>query len=188
MMFEMWPKKMLTIIHDKMDHPKTASLHYFHKNKGTDSFMKMLVDVTGMIVHKHGDVRYARYGLDIFSTDSNHTVESIAKLLWDLKFEPKVSSHKLLIKDDLIHRLSKAILEGSEVCVESLLPPLEGIFELQCLPLTLTLQLDNASGNNKNRSVFAFCSLFVYRVIFCKLYINFFIVGHTHEDIDALFG
>jgi hypothetical protein len=188
MMSEKWPEKMLTIIHDKMDHSKTASPHYSHKNKGTDSFMKMPVAVTGMIAHGHGDVRYAHYGLDIFPTDSNHTVGSIAKLLRDLESEPKASSRKLLVKDDLIHRLSKAILEGSEVCVDSLPPRPQGIIELQCLPPTLTLQLDNASGDNKNRWVFAFCSLLVYRAVFREIYINFLIVGHTHEDIDALFG
>ena len=72
---------MLTIIHDKMDHSKTASPHFSHKTKATDSFMKMLVAVTGMIAHGHGDIRYAHYGLHTFPTDSNHTIGSIAKLL-----------------------------------------------------------------------------------------------------------
>jgi len=71
--------------------------------------MKMLVVVTGMIAHGHGDIQYAHYGLDIFPTKSNHIVGSIAKLLYDLECEPKVSSHKLLVKDDLIHPLSEAI-------------------------------------------------------------------------------
>jgi len=53
---ESYPEKMLTIIHDKMDHSKTASPHFSHKTKATDSFMKMPVAVTGMIAHGHGDV------------------------------------------------------------------------------------------------------------------------------------
>jgi hypothetical protein len=79
------PSKVLTIIHDKMDHSKTVCPHFFHKNKAVDSFMKLPVAVTGMIVHGHGDVRYVHYGLDIYPSDSNHTVGSIAKLLRDLE-------------------------------------------------------------------------------------------------------
>ena len=188
LMSEKYPDKMLTIIHDKMDHSKTASPHHSHKNKGTDSFMKLPVAITRMIAHDHGDVRYAHYGLDIFPTDSNHTVGSIAKLLRDLESESKVSSQKLFVRDDPIHPLSIAILKGSEICVESLATCPTQVMEPQLLSPTLTLQLDNASGNNKNRWVFAFCSLLVYRAIFREVYINFLIVGHTHEDIDALFG
>jgi len=94
-----YPEKMLCIIHDKMDHSKTASSHFSHKTKATDSFMKMPVAVTGVIAYGHGDVRYAHYGLDIFPTDSNHTVGSIAKLLHDLKGEPKNSSCTLFSDD-----------------------------------------------------------------------------------------
>jgi len=36
--------------------------------------------------------------------------------------------------------------------------------------------------------VFAFYSLLTYHGIFYEVYINFLIVGHTHDDIDALFG
>ena len=84
--------------------------------------------------------------------------------------------------------LSEAILEGFEMCLDSLLPHPQEPVAAKPLPPILTLQLDNASRDNKNRWVFAFCSLLVYKGIFCEIYINFFIVGHTHEDIDALFG
>ena len=86
---EMYPAKMLCVIHDKMDHSKTASPHYSHKTKVTDSFMKMPFAITGMIAHGHGDVRYAHYGIDIFPTNSNHTIGSIAQLLRDLEGQPK---------------------------------------------------------------------------------------------------
>lgn len=183
---EMYPKKMLTIIHDKMDHSKIASPHFSHKNKATDFFMKLPIAVTGMIAHGHGDVRYAHYGLDIYPTDSNHTVGSIAKLLRDLESEPKVSSRTLFDKGDINHPLVLALLKESEICEDSLPPPPHERLQAQSLPSTLTLQLDNASGDNKNRWVFVFCSLLVYRAIFREIYINFLIVGHTHEDIDAL--
>lgn len=35
---------------------------------------------------------------------------------------------------------------------------------------------------------FSFFSLLVYKIIFHKVYINYFIVGHTYEDLNALFG
>ena len=68
-------------MHDKMDHAKTASPVFSHKSKQLDGLTKLLVTVTGMIAHGHGDVRYAHYGLDIFLHDSNYTVGSLAKLL-----------------------------------------------------------------------------------------------------------
>ena len=52
----------------------------------------------------------------------------------------------------------------------------------------LNLQLDNASGNNKNRFVFGFYLLLTYHGVFQEVYINFMIIGHMHNDIDALFG
>jgi hypothetical protein len=52
----------------------------------------------------------------------------------------------------------------------------------------LNVQMDNAAGDNKNRFVFCFWSLFVAKGIFREVYVNFMLVGHTHDDIDALFG
>ena len=185
---EEFPNKMLCIIHDKMDHSKTASPHFSHKIKATESYMKMPVSVTGMIAHGHGDVRYAHYGVGIFPTDSNHTISSIAKLLRDLEEPPKNSSRMLFSEEDNQSTLTKSLLHGSEMCLDSLFPPPAEPLPAQPLPPVLTLQLDNASGDNKNRYVFAFCSLLVYKGIFREVYINFLIVGHTHEDIDAFFG
>jgi hypothetical protein len=48
--------------------------------------------------------------------------------------------------------------------------------------------LDNACSGNKNRYVFSFFSLLVHKGVFCEVYINFLLAGHTHEDIDAMFG
>ena len=100
------PGKCVTIIHDKMDHSKTSSPHFSRKNKHMDSFMKLPISVTGMIAHGHGDIRYAHYGLDIFPTDSNHTVGSIAKLLRDLELPPKYSSRSYFLEAAQHHCLS----------------------------------------------------------------------------------
>jgi hypothetical protein len=76
-------------MHDKMDYAKTASPVFSHKTKQSDGLMKLPVLVTSMLVHGHGDVRYAHYGLDIFAHDVNYTVGSFAKLLQDLERPPK---------------------------------------------------------------------------------------------------
>jgi hypothetical protein len=59
---------------------------------------------------------------------------------------------------------------------------------LRCLPHVLNLQLDNACSDNKNKYTFCFFSLLVAKDVFREVYVNFMLVGHTHEDIDALFG
>ena len=182
------PDKVLCIIHDKMDHSKTASPHFSHKTKVTESFMKMPIAVTGMIAHGHGDVRYAHYGLDIYPTDSNHTIGSIARLLRDLEGVPRNSSCTLFSIEDNQSALTKALLNGVVTCLDSLLPPPDEPLPPKPLPPVLMLQLDNCSGDNKNRYVFGFCSMLVYKGIFREVYINFLIVEHTYEDIDALFG
>ena len=54
--------------------------------------MKLLVAVSRMIAHGHGDVQYAHYNLDICPSDSNHTIGSITKLLRDLESPPIYST------------------------------------------------------------------------------------------------
>ena len=74
------------------------------------------------------------------------------------------------------------------MCKASLPPQPETVVQATPLPPILNVQMDNATGNNKNRYIYAFWSLLVAKWIFHKVYVNFMIVGHTHDDIDALFG
>ena len=90
-----FPHECVTIMHDKMDHAKTASLVFSHKTKHLDGLTKLPLSVTGMLAHGHGDVRYAHYGLDLYPHDANYTVGSFAKLLRDLELPPKSSSRAL---------------------------------------------------------------------------------------------
>jgi hypothetical protein len=75
------------------------------------------------------------------------------------------------------------------MCNSSLPPPpqSESVVPRSLLPI-LHLQLDNACSDNKNRYTFCFFSLLVVNGVFREVYVNFMLVGHTHEDIDALFG
>ena len=177
----------MIVIHEKMDHSKTSSPHFSYKSKHMDLFMKLPISVTKIIAHGDGDVGYAHYGLDIFRSDSNHIVSSIAKLLRDLELPPKHSSCELFLGSRTAP-LFTALLVGVEMCTSSL--PLQVAEEVSAKPLPpmLNLQLDNARGDNKKQFVFAFCSLLMYHGVFQEVYINFLIVGHTHDDIDVLFG
>ena len=182
-----FPHECVTIMHDKMDHAKTASPVFSHKTKHLDGLTKLPLSVTGMLAHGHGDVRYAHYGLDLYPHDANYTVGSFAKLLQDLELPPK-SSSRVLFQNSRSSPLYEALLHGAEACESSLPPPSEQHFSGTPLPPILNVQMDNATGDNKNRFVFCFWSLLVANKIFREVYVNFMIVGHTHDDIDALFG
>jgi hypothetical protein len=174
-------------MHDKMDHAKTASPVFLHKTKQRGGLMKLLVSVTSMLAHGNGDVHYAHYGLDIFAHDSNYTVGSFTKLLWDLERPPKSSSRRLF-NGSRSNPLFEAVLSGVEMC-EAAMPPLAGTPSAATpLPPILNVQMDNATRDNKNRFVFCFWSLLVAKDIFIEVYVNFMLIGHTHDDIDALFG
>ena len=90
--FHNFPHECVMVMHDKMDHAKTASPDFLHKSKDLDGLVKLLLSIIGMIAHGHGDVRCAHYGLDLFPHDSNYTIGSMAKLLRDLELLPKSSS------------------------------------------------------------------------------------------------
>jgi len=178
--------KVFTIINDKMDHSKITSLHFCHKSKAIDSLMKFLIVVTSMITRGHGDIRYVHYRLDIFPSNLNHFFGSIARLLKDLESLSKQSTHELF-PSTTSFPLINALLKGSEICVDSLPPSTKDLFPAQHLLPTLTLQVNNASRDNKNRFVFAFCSLLVNKGVFREIFINFLIVEHINVDIDVLF-
>ena len=64
----------------------------------------------------------------------------------------------------------------------------DGNARFKKLPRTLLLQLDNCGFENKNRYVYANFSLLVAKGVFNMVQLGFLMVGHTHEDIDALFS
>jgi hypothetical protein len=150
-----FPGECVMIMHDKMDHAKTSSPVFSHKTKQLDGLMKLPVSVTGMLAHGHGDVRYAHYSLDIFAHDANYIVGSFAKLLLNLERPPK-SSLCRLFDGSRSSPLFEAVLSGAEMC-ETALPPLSGTpcAATPLLPI-LNVQMDNATGDNKNRFVFCF--------------------------------
>ena len=55
-------------------------------------------------------------------------------------------------------------------------------------PALLDVRLDNTTKDNKNKCVFGFFGWLVLTDVFKKVRVRYLSVGHTHEDIDALFG
>ena len=100
---------------------------------------------------------------------------------------PKHSSRKLFSGSGLAP-LFTALLAGAGMCTSSL-PPLQPVEHVPAKPLppVLNQQLGNATRDNKNRFVFVSCSLLTYHGVFQEVYINFLIIDHTHNDIDAHF-
>ena len=84
--------------------------------------------------------------------------------------------------------LFTALLAGAGMCTSSPPPQATEYILAKPLPHVLNLQFDNATRDNKNRFVIAFSSLLTHNGVFQEGYINFLIVGHTHDDIDALFS
>ena len=56
------------------------------------------------------------------------------------------------------------------------------------LPKDMFIQMDNCSGDNKNKYMFSWGATLVQRGVFKSISFSFLLVGHTHEDIDALFS
>jgi len=48
--------------------------------------------------------------------------------------------------------------------------------------------MDNCVKNNKNQHMLVFLSLLTAKDVFEEVKLGFFIIGHTHEDIDGYFG
>jgi hypothetical protein len=126
-----------------------------------------------LIAHGHGDIKFAHYAFDLNPTDSNHTIESFARLLYDLEKLPSYP-YRLLFEITGSTPLYKAVLDGKNVCLHSLPePPSEPVISMK-LPPTLRIQLDNCAKDNKSRYVFVYWSLLVVKGIFREVFVSFF--------------
>ncbi|CAH1252417.1 Hypp9281 [Branchiostoma lanceolatum] len=56
------------------------------------------------------------------------------------------------------------------------------------LPPTLNVQVDNCGRENKNRFFLGLMAFLVKTDYFEEITVNFLMVGHTHEDVDAVFS
>ena len=77
---------------------------------------------------------------------------------------------------------------GADGTVNAIARSLKWLDRVNRVGKVLYLQLDNTSGDNKNRYVMAFLAFLVQIRIFEKVKVSFMEVGHTHEDIDQFFS
>jgi hypothetical protein len=189
------PSQFLCIIHDKMDHTKTAIPRMQRITKATSGLGQIPISLTGMLTHGHGDGAYAHYSTALWPADSNFTISSLCRVLRALERAP-VKQSKELFRAPPQNSFFDALLHGKSRCSSSI-PTSEGCDDVPSpppgrpavpLPKRLYLQLDNSAKDNKNRFVMAFCSLLTARGIFKEVTVGFLVVGHTHEDIDAYFS
>ena len=188
------PAEFLYIIHDKMDHTKSAIPQMQWSTKATSGLGQIPISVTGMLTHGHGDGTCAHYSTTFLPKDSNFTISSNYQVLRALE-RPLVKDSKELSIAPPQNSFFKALLDGKSRCSASI--PLSSTNMVPptfpgrlAVPLSkkLFLQLDNSAKDNKSRYVMAFCSLLTARRIFKEVTVGFLIVGHTHEDIDTHFS
>lgn len=55
-------------------------------------------------------------------------------------------------------------------------------------PRMLRLQLDNTSKDNKNYTLIAYLAMLVHLNLIESIEVHFLLKGHTHNDVDGLFG
>jgi len=200
----MEPTKFLCIIHDKMDQMKTHLPRLLNVPKNLTRTYRLPCTVTGMLTHGHGSGGYDHFALGFWSHDPNFTIGSLAKCLRDLESTKEDQLDPLIkCKQPLFDALLDPFAYNIQKNVRTLTSPLlltnssgeETMHSRDLVPLSykplpecLYLQLDNCAGENKNRYVFAFLSLLVAKGIFKQVYVGFLMVGHTHEDVDAMFS
>jgi hypothetical protein len=189
------PSQFLYIIHDKMDHTKTVIPRMQRITKATSRLGQILISLTGMLIHGHGDGAYAHYSTALWLGDSNFTISYLCLVLKALEWTP-VRQSRGLFRAPSHNSFFDALLHGKSRCLFSI-PSLEGCDFVPSppprrpavlLPKRFYLQLDNSAKDNKNIFVMAFCSLLTTTSIFKEVTVGFLIVGHTHEDIDGYFS
>ena len=119
------PSDILCIIHDKMDIAKTALPRMHVTTKVTQGLSQLPMNVTGMVLHGHGDGAYAHYSPHCWPGDSNATISSLARLFRRLE-GPSVRESGALLQYPPQNSLFEALLREKSRCLD-LLPRTEGI-------------------------------------------------------------
>jgi hypothetical protein len=94
-------------------------------------------------------------------------------------------------RDTYVYPYSKFVNGGSNWTIQCLLEALSSEASKEGhvnFPRTWFIQMDNCSGENKNKFVFAFLSTLVAKGYFDTIVVSFLPTGHTHEDVDQLFS
>jgi hypothetical protein len=69
--------EFLCVIHDKMDHAKIVLPRLQVCNKMIYGLGQFSIILVAMIVHGHGDEKYAQYSNELWANDPNFTIRSL---------------------------------------------------------------------------------------------------------------
>ena len=86
-----------------------------------------------------------------------------------------------------MYTFNDSVAGGANNNIEGIRRTLAAEYGNKPLPRTLYIQADNAS-DNKCWTVLLFLAMLVQHNYTADIYLSFLLVGHTHEDIDALFA
>ncbi|KAL3684435.1 hypothetical protein R1sor_002457 [Riccia sorocarpa] len=163
----------------------------------------------GMLTHGRKPGAYCHLSVTgLWPGDPNFTVSSLARCLRDLEQMDDIGDHigdlarttsAVPLFTSLLDQAAFTASLGRQGATDSSFLPFVGNGNMQSardnvqrppfkpLPPVFMLQMDNSAKDNKNIHVLAFCSELVIRGVFETVEVNFLMVGHTHEDVDALF-
>ncbi|KAL3690511.1 hypothetical protein R1sor_016820 [Riccia sorocarpa] len=172
--------------------------------------MPLPVSLTGMLTHGREPGAFCHLSVNgLWPGDPNFTVFSLARCLRDLEFVPDGGDHTSYLSrttsniplfSSLLDQSAFIATMGSEGAIDSTYFQQHGNGNMPSardtvrnptfkkLPPVLMLQMDNSAKDNKNLHVLAFCYELVIRGVFETVEVNFLMVGHTYEDVDALFS
>ncbi len=169
-----------------MDHFETALPQLQVKNKMVSRQGQLLVTLTRMITHGHGDKTFMQYFNELWPNELSFTIGLFLRLFHILEKEP-VRESQILFEFEPQNTFFQQILQGSS-CYLNALKPADQIVGVKPLLRKLLLQMDNCVQDNRNHHLFIFLSLLIAYEILEEVQLGFLIVEHAHEDIDKSFG
>ncbi|KAL3679963.1 hypothetical protein R1sor_022919 [Riccia sorocarpa] len=206
------PERYLCLIHDKMDQNKTniPRLADNMKKLHVGGCIPLPISLTWMLTHGREPGAYCHLSVTgLWPGDPNFTVSSLARCLRDLEQMDDTGDHiadlarttsAVPLFTSLLDQAAFTASLGRQGTTDSSFLLFVGNDNMQSardnvqrppfkpLPPVFMLQMDNSAKDNKNIHVLAFCLELVIRSVFETVEVNFLMVGHTHEDVDALFS
>ena len=138
-----------------------------------------------MIIDSMGKTKFAwpRYSfgrrphdlVDVCRPRISFTIAMAHGYCVDMYAAPEQLNHG---SDAFLEVLCRTIDHVRRICQQRNLP----------FPRHLVIQSDNTVAQAKNQHVAVFLAFLVSRRLFLSVNLMFLVVGHTHEDIDQLFG
>jgi len=136
----------MCIIHDMMNHSKTAIPSLEVKKKMMVGLGRLPITLMEMIAHGHGNEAYTQYSNELWPNDPNFTIGSLLHLLRTLEKELIRESRKLF-EEEFRNDFFSLLMLWKSRCMKAL-KALEQFVGAKPLPLKLLFQMDNHVKDN----------------------------------------